>query len=92
VFWIWFAASIGFGRRYPWLDTVWYAAGMLVVLGFSAYAVVHRLRHRDEPGALSHQFMPRWLERFISGEDTREVEPEAPVTKNRNSANSDRSN
>lgn len=68
VFWILFAASIGLGKRYPWLDTVWYAAGMLLVLGLSVCSLVYALRHRDETGALPFKGIPRWLERILLDE------------------------
>jgi len=81
LFWVLFAAGLGFGRRYPWLDTVCYAAGMLFVLGLSAYTIVYKLRHRHEPGSLSYQWMPRWLQRLLVDEDP---EPEEPGNRDPN--------
>jgi len=75
LFWVLFAGSLGFGRRYPWLDTVCYAAGMLFILGLSAYTIIDKLRHRHESGWLSYRAMPRWLQRLLIDEDP---EPEKP--------------
>jgi hypothetical protein len=68
VFWILFITSIGLGKRYAWLDTVWYVAGMLFLLGISVYSIVHILRHRYEADSISYRGIPRWLERFSTDE------------------------
>lgn len=68
VFWILFAASIGLGRGYPWLDTIWYAAGVLVLLSLSIYSIVYRIRHSRETGTITYQGLPRWLVRFSMDE------------------------
>ena len=70
LFWTLFAASIGLGRRYAWLDTLWYAAGMLFLLGLSVCSVVYKIRHRHEAGGLSYQGIPRSLQRFFTDEDS----------------------
>jgi len=78
VFWILFAASIGVGRRYPWLDTVWYIAGMLLLVALSICSLVYALRHRDEAGSVGFKMIPRWLERSLMGEDHAGTPPSAP--------------
>lgn len=64
IFWTLFVTSIGLGKRYPWLDTVWCIAGMLFLLGVSVYSVVYTLRHHHETGSISYRGIPRWLHRF----------------------------
>jgi len=77
IFWALFLVSLGLGKRYSWLDTVWYAAGMLFLLGLSVFSVVHKFRHRHETSSISYQGVPRWLERFSLDEE----EPgQPPVT------------
>ncbi len=68
LFWVLFAASLGFGRRYPWLDTIWYGALVLVLLGLSAYSLIHNFRHRHEIDITSYQAVPHWLRRFFFDE------------------------
>ena len=68
IFWILFAASIGFAGHYPWLDTVWYGALVIVLLGLSAYSLVYKVRHRREIGSLSYHGFPGWLSRFFFDE------------------------
>ncbi len=72
VFWTLFLTSIGLGKRYPWLDTVWYIAGMLFLLGVSVYSVAYAVRHRGETGSISYKGIPRRLERFSLDEEGRE--------------------
>lgn len=68
VFWILFVSSIGLGRRYPRLDSIWYVVGMALLLGLSIYSFSYALRHRKEPDAFSSKGIPRWLERFLLDE------------------------
>jgi hypothetical protein len=69
VFWALFIVSLGLYDRYPWLDTVWYAAGMLFLLLVASYSVVRIFRHRHETTTISYQGIPRRLERFFLDED-----------------------
>ena|SRR5713226_9626561 len=69
VFWTLFVVSIGLGERYPWLDTVWYAAWMLFLVVVAVYAVVHIIRHRhDSGGYVGYRGAPGWVGKFF-GDD-----------------------
>jgi len=74
LFWTLFAASLGFSRRYPWLDTVWYGALVLLLLGLSAYSLIHTVRHRHETHSISYQGVPAWLQRFFLDEEEKKTE------------------
>ena len=69
LFWVLFAASLGFGRRYSWLDTLWYGALVLTLVGLSAYSLIHVFRHRHETGSISYPGVPSWLRRFFFDEE-----------------------
>ena len=69
IFWILFATSIGLGKRYPWLDTVWYVALLIVMLVLSVYSMIHVFRHRHETGSISYRGVPSWMRRFFVDED-----------------------
>jgi|SRR5271168_5480886 len=69
VVWTWLLASLGLGKRYPWLDTVWYAAWMLFLVVLSVFSVVHIFRHRHETGGLvGYRGVPRWAVTMFGGE------------------------
>ncbi len=68
IFWAAFLVSLGLGKRYSWLDTVWYAAGMLFLLGLSGYSLIHKFRHRHETSSISYQGIPHWLQRLLLDE------------------------
>jgi len=70
LFWTLFATSIGLGEHYRWLDTLWYAAGMLSILALSIYSLTYAIRYSHEKGAFSVKGIPRWLERFALDEDS----------------------
>jgi hypothetical protein len=62
VFWTLFLVSLGLGKRYMWLDTVWYAAWMLFLFVVAVYAVVQIFRHRHETGGYAgYRGVPRWV-------------------------------
>lgn len=68
-FWVLFAVSFAFYGRYPWLDTLWYAAYVLFVFFLAVFSVVQICRHRHEMTTISYQGLPRWLERFLLDEN-----------------------
>lgn len=70
-FWTLFLISLGLGKRYPVLNTVWYLAGMLFLLIVSLYSLIHIYRHRHETSSISYRGVPRWLERFSLDEPAR---------------------
>jgi len=62
VFWALFLVSLGLGKRYPWLDTIWYAAWMLFLFVVAVYAVVQIFRHHHETGGyIGYRGVPRWV-------------------------------
>ena len=72
VFWVLFLGSLALGKRYPWLDTIWYAAWMLFLLVVGVYAVTETFRKRKETdGYIGYRGVPRWVVTFF-GDD---VEP-----------------
>jgi hypothetical protein len=65
-------------ERYPWLDTIWYAAWMLFLLVVGVYAVTQIFRMRkDTDGYVGYRGVPRWAVRLF-GDD---VEPRKPTAK-----------
>jgi hypothetical protein len=79
VFWTLFLASLGLGKRYPWLhtrliqsDTVWYATWMLFLVVLAVCAIVQVFRHADQTGGfVGYRGVPRWVVTLL-GDD---VEP-----------------
>ena len=72
-FWFLFLGSLALGKRYPWLDTVWYAAWMLFLLVVAVAAAIDIFRHRHAPGGyVGYRGVPRWAVRFFdSGDDSK---------------------
>jgi hypothetical protein len=81
IFWTLFAVSMGLYNRYPWLDTVWYAAAELFLIVVAVYSVIHIFRHRHETTTISYRGIPRWLARFSSDEKDHD-RPYAPPKEN----------
>ena len=79
IFWGLFLASLALGKRYRWLDTVWYGAGLLLLLALSVYSVVHVVRHRHITDGISYKGIPRWLERFAEGEDSNQTDSASKI-------------
>ena len=78
VFWVLFLGSLALAERYPWLDTIWYAAWMLFLLVVGAHAVTQIFRMRkDTDGYVGYRGVPRWAVRLF-GDD---VEPRKPTAK-----------
>ena len=64
-----FLGSLALGNRYPWLDTVWYAAWMSFLFVIAVYAIVQIFRNRHETeGYVGYRGVPRWVVRFF-GDD-----------------------
>jgi hypothetical protein len=69
VFWVLFVGSLAFSRRYPWLDTMWYAAWMLFLIIVAVCATLQILRNRHETGGLvGYRGVPRWAVTLFGGE------------------------
>jgi hypothetical protein len=80
IFWAAFLVSVGLGKHYSWIKTVWYAAGILFLLGLSVYSLVYKFRHRHETGGISYQGIPRSLQGFFHDEkDSDEAHPTMKV-------------
>jgi hypothetical protein len=62
VFWIWFVGSIALVKRYPWLDSVWSAAWMLLLAVAAVWSTIQTFRHgRHAGGYVGYRGVPRWL-------------------------------
>jgi hypothetical protein len=69
VFWVLFLGSLALGKRYPWLDTAWYAAWMLFLFVVGIYAVVQIFRNQHETGGyVGYRGVPRWVVRLFGDE------------------------
>lgn len=79
IFWAAFLVSVGLGKHYSWIKTVWYAAGILFLLGLSVYSLVYKFRHRHETGYISYQGIPRSLRQFFL--DEKDTDQARPTTK-----------
>jgi hypothetical protein len=75
VFWVLFLASLALGKRYPWLDSIWYAAWMLFLLVIAVHAGIHIFRKRKETdGYVGYRGVPRWAV-TVFGDDVRPDKP-----------------
>ena len=62
VFWVLFLGSLALGKRYPWLDAVWYWAWMLFLLVVGVYAMTRIFGNRHETGGVvGYRGVPRWV-------------------------------
>jgi hypothetical protein len=78
VFWVLFLGSLALGKRYPWLDAVWYWAWMFFLLVVGLYAVTQIFRNRHETGGfVGYRGVPRWVVTLFGGE----VDPSAKPPK-----------
>jgi hypothetical protein len=69
-FWVLFLTSLALGRRYPWLDTVWYAAWMLFLLVVAVAAAIDIFQNRHAPGGyVGYRGVPRWAVRLFGSSD-----------------------
>lgn len=69
VFWVLFLACIGLYRRYRWVDLVWNAAWMLLLVVLAVWSVVEAFRNRHKrAGYLGYRGVPRWVVRFFGGD------------------------
>jgi hypothetical protein len=69
VFWVLFLGSLAFGKRYPWLDAVWYWAWMLFLLVVAVYSVKQIFSNRHETGGVvGYRGVPRWVVTLFGGE------------------------
>lgn len=76
-FWALLLGSLALGKRYPWLDTVWYSAWMLFLLVVGVYAVVQIFRNRHETGGfVGYRGVPRWVVTLFGDEVETQHKPE----------------
>jgi succinate dehydrogenase hydrophobic anchor subunit len=62
VFWIWFLGSLALVKRYPWLDAVWNAVWILLLVVASIWVSIQRFRGiRGASGYIGYRGVPRWL-------------------------------
>ena len=72
VFWGLFLGSIALGKRYPWIDTVWYAAWLGFLLLVAVYAIVQIFRHRGAAdGYVGYRGVPSWVVRLFGDDDVK---------------------
>ena len=71
VFWLLFLVSLALGKRYLWLDTVWYGAWMLFLVVIAVFSVVQIFRKRDEmSGYVGYRGVPRWVVRLFGDDES----------------------
>ena len=82
VFWTLFLVSLGLGERYPWLDTVWYAAWMVFLIIVAVYSVMEMFRHHHEAGGyVGYRGVPRWVATMF-GDDVEQRRKSSSARKN----------
>jgi len=74
VFWVLFLVSLALGRRYPWLDTVWYGAWMLFLGVVAVFSVAQIFMNRHENGGyVGYRGVPRWVVRLFGDDENLKV-------------------
>lgn len=68
-FWVLFLGSFAFRNRYKTLDTVWVSGAYLFLFIVAVFSVVQTFRDRKKTGQFSYRGVPRWLIRFLGGDD-----------------------
>jgi hypothetical protein len=71
VFWVLFLGSFALINRYPTLDTIWVSAACLFLFIVAVFSVIQTFRDRKETDQFSYRGVPRWLTRFLGGDDTK---------------------
>ena len=67
VFWIWFLGSLALVKSLPWLDTVWNAVWMLLLVLASIWVSIQRFRGiRRASGYVGYRGVPRWMARLFT--------------------------
>jgi hypothetical protein len=75
VFWIWFLGSLAVVKSHPWVDTLWNAVWMLLLLIASIWVLIQRFRGiRGASGYVGYRGVPRWTATLF----TDGVEPKLP--------------
>jgi hypothetical protein len=62
IFWIWFLGSLALVQRHPWVDAVWNAVWMLLLIVASIWVSIQRFRgiYRAS-GYVGYRGVPRWM-------------------------------
>jgi hypothetical protein len=63
VFWLWFLGSLALVKRHPWVDTLWLALSLLLLVVGAVWASIQTFRH-NHPRAgylIGYRGMPRWM-------------------------------
>jgi hypothetical protein len=72
VVWTWLLVSLALAKRYPWVDAVFNAVWMLLLLVVAVASVIHIFRHRHESGGhIAYRGVPRWVTTLFGGDDSR---------------------
>jgi len=69
-FWVLFLTSLALGKRYPWLDSIWYGAWLLLLLVVAISSVIEIFRRRHETGGVvGYRGVPRWVVRLFGADE-----------------------
>ena len=72
VIWAWLLVSLALVKNHPWLNTLWNAVWLLVLLVIAVASVIHVFRHRHETGGLvGYRGVPRWVVAFFGGDESK---------------------
>jgi hypothetical protein len=78
-FWVLFAGSIALDEHYHWVQFIWMFCGFALVVLFSINALTQFVRHRhhEHPSAMAYSQYPRWIAKYVLGEDDLEAQSDA---------------
>ena len=69
LFWVLFLICIALYPRYRWVDFVWNAAWMFLLIAVAVWSVMDAFRNRHEgAGYLGYRGVPRWVVRLFGGD------------------------
>jgi hypothetical protein len=78
-FWIFFAASIGMVRRYPWIASAWNGLWLLLMIAAAVYSVREMFRRGHRTGEYVYtRGVPRRLWWIFSDDDNYDRRASAP--------------
>jgi hypothetical protein len=72
VIWAWLLVSLALVKDHPWLNTLWNAVWLLVLLVIAIASTIHVFRHRHETGGfVGYRGVPRWVITLFGGDNSK---------------------